>query len=71
VAALDPQREKWRDLVVRDRIGEVVPLGDDDAVTPWTGRRAIAERERRCQARVTRGGSARGSRPCTPDPPTA
>ena len=33
---------RWRDLVLRDRIGEVVPLGNDDAIALWEVQREFA-----------------------------
>jgi hypothetical protein len=38
---------RWRHLVLRDRVGEVVPLGNADAVALWEEQRAFAERELR------------------------
>jgi hypothetical protein len=35
---------RWRHLVLRDRVGEVVPLGDADALALWEEQRAFAER---------------------------
>lgn len=34
---------RWRHLVLRDRIGEVVPLANADAVALWAEQRAFAE----------------------------
>jgi hypothetical protein len=34
---------RWRHLVLRDHIGEVVPLADADAVALWAEQRAFAE----------------------------
>ena len=38
---------RWRHLVLRDRVGEVVPLENDDAVVLWAEQRAFAEHELR------------------------
>jgi hypothetical protein len=38
---------RWRDLVLRDRVGEVVPLGNADAIALWEEQRTFAERELR------------------------
>ena len=38
---------RWGRLVLRDRVGEVVPLANEDAVALWTEQRAFAERELR------------------------
>ncbi len=38
---------RWRHLVLRDRIGEVVPLANADALELWAEQRAFAERELR------------------------
>jgi len=35
---------RWRHLVLRDRIGAVVPLADADALALWAEQRAFAER---------------------------
>ena len=35
---------RWRHLVLRDHVGEVVRLGNDDAVALWAEQRAFAER---------------------------
>jgi hypothetical protein len=35
---------RWRHLVLRDRVGELVALGNDDAVALWVEQRAFAER---------------------------
>ena len=35
---------RWRHLVLRDRVGELVPLGNADAVALWAEQRAFAER---------------------------
>ena len=35
---------RWRHLVLHDRVGAVVPLGDADAVALWEEQRAFAER---------------------------
>ena len=35
---------RWRHLVLRDRVGAVVPLGNADAVALWAEQRAFAER---------------------------
>ncbi len=36
---------RWRHLVLRDRIGELVPLANADAVALWAEQRAFAERD--------------------------
>jgi hypothetical protein len=38
---------RWRHLVLRDRIGEIVPLANADAVALWAEQRAFAERDLR------------------------
>ncbi len=38
---------RWRHLVLRDRVGEIVPLADADALALWEEQRAFAERELR------------------------
>ena len=38
---------RWRHLVLRDRIGELVPLENADAIAFWEEQRAFAERELR------------------------
>ena len=35
---------RWRHLVLRDRVGEVVPLANADAVALWEEQRTFAER---------------------------
>lgn len=38
---------RWRHLVLRDRIGELVPLTNDDALAFWQELRTFAERDLR------------------------
>src|SRR5207253_4643068 len=35
---------RWRHLVLRDHVGELVPLADADALALWEEQRAFAER---------------------------